>query len=100
MPEKGFRSLQSPRLSDGTSGMVCLPCRWQEFTDTLTTYEKEIQRLLSPLGERAKFLGHQPRDAVRHYEETSEICIVPSLWQEPGEADRAEALAAGSAPYN
>lgn len=49
------------------------------------------------MGERATFLGHQPRDAVRRYQETSEICIVPSLWQEPGGLTVLEALAAGSA---
>ena len=100
VPEKGFLEACKgalPVLMAHQEWSICLAGGKDFTTDTLTTYEKEIQRLLSPLGERAKFLGHQPRDAVRHYQETSEICIVPSLWQEPGGLTVLEALAAGSA---
>ena len=70
----------------------------RSFTSTdLSAYEKDLRNVLSPLGEQVKFLGHIPFDEVRHLQETSEICIVPSLWQEPGGTAVLEAMAAGSA---
>ena len=100
VPEKGILEACKgalPVLMAHQKWSICLAGGKDFTTDTLTAYEKEIQQLLAPLGERATFLGHQPRDAVRRYQETSEICIVPSLWQEPGGLTVLEALAAGSA---
>lgn len=70
----------------------------KDFTSaSLTDYERQIQKALAPLGAQAQILGHQPLAGVREYQRKSEVCIVPSLWQEPGGLTVLEALAAGAA---
>lgn len=100
VPEKGF-------LETAKALATILPNHpdWRvfiaggrSFTSTnLSPYEKELRAVLAPIGKQAQFLGHIPFDEVRHLQETSEICIVPSLWQEPGGTAVLEAMAAGSA---
>ena len=100
VPEKGF-------LETATALASILPNHpdWcvhiaggRNFTNTdLSDYEKKLRDVLAPIGAQARFLGHIPFDEVRHLQETSEICIVPSLWQEPGGTAVLEAMAAGSA---
>ena len=100
VPEKGFlEACQGalPVLQDYQDWSICLAGGKDFTSETLTPYEKKIKSLLAPLGDRARFLGHQPRQAVRAFQEGSEICLVPSLWQEPGGLTVLEALAAGSA---
>ena len=100
VPEKGF-------LEVSTALASLLPHHpdWsvhiaggRTFTSTdLSPYEQSLRDVLAPLGNQAHLLGHIPFDKVRHLQETSEICIVPSLWQEPGGTAVLEAMAAGSA---
>ena len=100
VPEKGF-------LEVATALASLLPHHpdWsvhiaggRTFTSTdLSPYEQSLRDVLTPLGSQAQLLGHIPFDEVRHLQETSEICIVPSIWQEPGGTAVLEAMAAGSA---
>ena len=100
VPEKGF-------LEVATALAKILPHHpeWsvhiaggRTFTSTdLSPYEQKLRDMLAPLGSQAQLLGHIPFDEVRHLQETSEICIVPSIWQEPGGTAVLEAMAAGSA---
>ena len=100
VPEKGF-------LEVATALASLLPHHpdWsvhiaggRTFTSTdLSPYEQNLRDVLAPLGNQAHLLGHIPFDEVRHLQETSEICIVPSIWQEPGGTAVLEAMAAGSA---
>lgn len=63
----------------------------------LSSFEKQLHKLLSPLGKQAELLGHIPVSEVRRLQQEAEICAVPSLWQEPGGTAVLEAMAAGSA---
>ena len=100
VPAKGFLEAclgAVPVLQDHRDWQICLAGgkRFQE--DSLSAYEKQLQKALAPLGDRAIILGHQPVQDVRRYQQESEICIVPSLWQEPGGLSVVECLAAGTA---
>ena len=100
VPEKGFLEAclgAVPVLQEHRDWQICLAGgkRFQE--DSLSPYEKQLQRALAPLGDQAVILGHQPVSEVRRYQQESEICIVPSLWQEPGGLSVVECLAAGTA---
>lgn len=98
--EKGFLEACKgalPVLFDHPDWEICLAGGRDFNNSARSAYEDEIEKLLSPLGDRALLLGHQPLSAVREWQQTSEICIVPSLWQEPGGLTVLEALAAGTA---
>ena len=100
VPEKGFLEAATgllPILQEHTDWQVIL-AGGKTFTSTdLSAYEKQLRTILAPLGDRAVFLGHRPLSEVRTLQEQSEICIVPSLWEEPGGTAVLEAMAAGSA---
>lgn len=105
VPEKGIlEACQGavPLLFDRPDWQIIL-AGGKDFTDTningsgLSAYERDIQRALAPLGARAITLGHQPLAAVKRLQAQSEICLVPSLWQEPGGLTVLEALSAGAA---
>ena len=100
VPEKGFLEAAKalamilPQHPDWTVYIA----GGRTFTSTsLSAYETALKDVLAPLGAQAKMLGHVPFDEVRQLQETSELCIVPSLWQEPGGTAVLEAMAAGSA---
>lgn len=100
VPEKGFLEACKgalPVLDAHRDWELWLAGGKNFHEGALTPYEKQLHALLAPLGERAKMLGHQPLEKVRHYQQTSEICLVPSLWQEPGGLTVLEALSAGAA---
>ena len=100
VPEKGFlEACQAalPVLQSHSDWQICLAGGKDFTTQTLSSYEKRIRDILAPLGAQATILGHQPLAEVRRLQAQSEICIVPSLWQEPGGLTVLEALAAGTA---
>ena len=100
LPEKGFLEAclgALPVLLKNSDWKICIAGSKKFSNGTLSNYEEQLRRSLSQLGERAEFLGHKPISEIRGYQQTSEICIVPSLWQEPGALTVIEALTAGSA---
>ena len=100
VPEKGILEAclgAVPVLKDHKEWQICL-AGGKNFTDgALSAYEAKIKEALAPLGDQAIILGHQPLDKVRTLQQSSEICLVPSLWQEPGGLTVLEALSAGAA---
>jgi len=100
VPEKGFLEAclgALPVLLDNPDWKICIAGGKNFTTDILSDYEVRLRDALAPLGDRAVFLGHRPLSDIREYQQQSEICIVPSLWQEPAGLTVIEALAAGSA---
>ena len=100
VPEKGFLEACKgaiPVLAEHKDWQICLAGGKSFHEAPPSAYEKELRALLAPLGARASILGHQPLEKVRALQQTSEICIVPSLWQEPGGLTVLEALSAGAA---
>ena len=100
VPEKGMLEacLGAVRvLRDHPEWRLCL-AGGQRFTnDKLSAYEAKIKQAIAPLGDQAVMFGHMPLADVRTLQQRSEICLVPSLWQEPGGLTVLEALAAGAA---
>ena len=98
--EKGFLEACKgalPVLLSHPEWEICIAGGKHFTSSTRSAYENELAELLAPLGNRATLLGHQPLSIVQQWQQTSEICIVPSRWQEPGGLTVLEALAAGTA---
>ena len=98
--EKGFLEACKgalPVLLSHPDWQICIAGGKHFKNSAPSAYENEIAQLLAPLGERAILLGHQPLSVIQQWQQTSEICIVPSRWQEPGGLTVLEALAAGTA---
>ena len=62
-----------------------------------SSYEKDVQDRLAPLGAQATLLGHLPYEDVQRYQAGAEIILVPSQWQEPAGRVVIEALMFGAA---
>lgn len=70
----------------------------RRFENTIEdSYQAQIARAITPLGDQAELTGFIPLDAVRQWQERAAIAACPSLWQEPLGKVVVEALAAGCA---
>ena len=100
VPEKGILEAclgAVPVLTDHGDWQICLAGSKTFEDGALSPYETLIKDALAPLGDRAIMLGHQPLAQVRALQQTSEICLVPSRWEEPAGLTVLEALSAATA---
>lgn len=100
VPEKGFLEAAKGALAvlrDHPEWSIYFAGGTHFAKSAPSAYETQLRTVLAELGPRAVFLGHMPIAEIRHYQQQAEICVVPSLWQEPGGLTVLEALAAGSA---
>ena len=100
VPEKGILEAclgAVPVLKDHPDWQICLAGSKTFEDGALSPYETQVKEALAPLGTQAVMLGHQPLDQVRALQQTSEICLVPSLWEDPAPLTVLEALSAATA---
>ena len=100
VPEKGILEAclgAVPVLKDHPDWQICLAGSKTFEDGALSPYETQVKDALAPLGGQAIMLGHQPLAQVRTLQQTSEICLVPSLWQDPAPLTVLEALSAATA---
>ncbi|MGC6518105.1 MAG: glycosyltransferase family 4 protein [Candidatus Puniceispirillaceae bacterium] len=100
VPEKGFLEACQGAVSvlqDHPDWQISVAGGKYFAKGAASPYEKAVKDALAPLGRQAQIHGHLPLSDIRDRQARAEICVVPSLWQEPGGLTVLEALAAASA---
>lgn len=64
-------------------------------THVKSRYHTEIEVLASKLADRVIMVGFIPNNLLGHYYEIADVCVLPSIWDEPAGLTMIEALSAG-----
>ncbi|RGK82503.1 glycosyltransferase family 4 protein [Collinsella sp. TF09-1AT] len=66
-------------------------------SDITSEYEAKVKDLAALLGDKVVFTGFIPHDAIQYIYGIADVCVIPSIWEEPACLSLLEAMAAGKA---
>jgi spore coat protein SA len=95
-PEKGIKELLEAFSMIGYSDAKLLVVGNFYFgSDMVSDFEKELQELAEPLGDRVVFTGFIHNSEIANYYNAADIAVLPSIWEEPAGLTIIEAMASG-----
>ncbi|MFT9004727.1 MAG: glycosyltransferase family 4 protein [Liquorilactobacillus hordei] len=66
-------------------------------TDIKNDFEFQLEKIIRSVGDSIKFTGYIPNEKLRRIYAIADVCVIPSIWEDPAPLTVIEAITAGKA---